>query len=497
MAHIIDKLIRYAQIHLDLPLDDIIYVRNRILELLKIDAHENTAVDDAQIKPLAVPDVLLGELKELIEKNQIVPPAEVERLVGAIIGTLTPLPSAVNARFWNLYRVNPHQATDYLYNLQVKNDYIKKTFVDTNIHWLAPFHDNFLEITINMSKPEKRNEDIAKLVKATPTGYPKCVLCADNIGYYGRDDHPNRTNIRVANLTLNGKPWFFQYSPYVYYDRHCIVIDYDHHPMAVDRDGVVALLDFVTQFPHFFIGSNSDLPLVGGSILNHEHFQGGAHLMPLMHSRPAYEVKLPTSEVSCHGLNWYNTAFLFKSANREKLTDEVTRMVELWRGYSDEACDILAATDARHNTATILARIEEGAYLVYVILRNNRRSKRYPEGIFHAHPEYFHIKSEGIGLIEASGLFILPARLKRQLTLIEEGLKDGYTPARIIEKNPDLAIHETMITDIHKNLGDDIRKQITTYVNGTCRSILDNTAVYKSDDKGRAGLSRFIKAYTS
>jgi len=199
MAHIIDKLVRYAQLQLDLVAEDVVYVRNRVLELLKLDSHEVTPCEDTSLRQLAVPDTLLEELRAFIAEHNIVSPSETDRLVGTVIGTLTPPPSAVNTRFWHLHQINPRQATDYLYNLQIKNDYIKKTFVDTNIHWVAPLGDNFLEITINMSKPEKRNEDIAKLVKAEPNGYPKCVLCYENVGYYGRDDHPNRTNLRTAD----------------------------------------------------------------------------------------------------------------------------------------------------------------------------------------------------------------------------------------------------------------------------------------------------------
>jgi UDPglucose--hexose-1-phosphate uridylyltransferase len=493
MPALIDKLLSYARHHLGLDDADLIYARNRLLEALSIDAYEPAPVDEAAIKALQVPDSLLEELREFIISNKLAAAHLAERLVGSIIGGLTPLPSVINQRFWNLYRISPRQATDYLYNLQIKNDYIKKTFVDTNIHWVAQYPDNFLEITINMSKPEKRNADIAKLVKAAQTGYPKCVLCEDNLGYFGRDDHPNRSNIRTVNLELDGEDWFFQYSPYVYYDRHCIVVDKIHRPMEVSDHTIRKLLSFVEQFPHFFIGSNSDLPLVGGSILNHEHFQGGAHLMPMMYAQAGKEVKLKNlKDVSCHILNWYNTAFIFESANKENLLVAIERLISKWRTYSDPSLDILARTDAQHNTATVLARHHEGRYLVYVILRNNRKSEAYPEGIFHAHPEYHHIKSEGIGLIEAGGIFILPARLKRQLHLIEIGIKEGRSATDIVKSSPDLSIHMDMIEQLIAHPHTDANKQITQYVNDVCRAILDDTAVFKFDEEGRAGLSRFL-----
>jgi UDPglucose--hexose-1-phosphate uridylyltransferase len=483
----------YARHHLDLADDDLIYARNRLLEALGLDVYEPSPIDEETIKAMKVPDSLLEELRDYVLINKRLSPIEAERLAGSIIGRLTPLPSQINRRFWSLYEKNPRQATDYLYDLQIKNDYIKKTFVDTNIHWVARYPDNFLEITINMSKPEKNNADIAKLVKAAATGYPKCVLCEDNLGYYGRDGHANRSNIRTINLTLDGEDWFFQYSPYVYYDRHCIVIDKIHRPMEVSDRTIRKLLAFVEQFPHFFIGSNSDLPLVGGSILNHEHFQGGAHLMPMMHAKPGKEIKLKNADgVSCHILDWYNTAFIFESAHQDHLLAAIDRLITAWRIYDDASLDILSHTDVQHNTATILARYHEGRYLVYVILRNNRKSAAYPEGIFHAHPEYHHIKSEGIGLIEAGGIFILPARLKRQLHLIETGLKDNRTVDEIIKASPDLAIHRTMIERLKTHPGPDVKLQITQYVNDTCRAILDNTAVFKFDEAGRAGLTRFL-----
>lgn len=496
MNAIVDKLLAYAKLHLDLKSDDEVYFRNRILEMLKLDTYEPTPFDIEAIRRMSVPDLLLEELTQFITQKQLVEPDEVPRFVGAIIGTLTPPPSVINERFNALHAINPHQATDYLYNLQIKNDYIKKTFVDTNIHWIANFTDNFLEVTINMSKPEKRNEDIAKLVDKKDSGYPKCVLCYENVGYYGHSSHPNRTNLRTIELMLDDEPWFFQYSPYVYYDRHCIVIDKAHRPMAVSKHNLSKLLAFIDKFPHFFIGSNSDLPIVGGSILNHEHFQGGAHLMPLMYARVQDEIEIPQFEsVTLHTLKWYNTAFLFQSSSKESLLDAVIHMIDLWRDYSDESVGVISKTTDPHNTATVLARRHEGQYLMYVILRNNRCDKQYPGGIFHAHPEYHHIKSEGIGLIEASGLFILPSRLKRQLLAIEEGLKDRFTPEMIIKMNPDLAVHEAMIIALHQQPETDIRKQITNYVNRVCRDILVNTAVFKPDELGAKALKRFIKGY--
>ncbi len=494
MMAIIDKLIHYAKIHLDLLSQDEIFIRNRLLELLRLDDYTPEFVADDTLANLSVPDVLLDELRKFIGDNEIVPPLEVERLVGAVIGTLSPLPSVVNQRFWHLHAINPSQATDYLYNLQVKNDYIKKTFVETNIHWIANFTENFLEITINMSKPEKRNEDIARLVKATPSGYPKCVLCAENSGYYGRDDHPNRTNLRTIDVTLDGASWFFQYSPYVYYDRHCIVIDYNHEPMNINRRNMKILLSFLDQFPHFFIGSNSDLPIVGGSILNHEHFQGGAHLLPIMHARTREEV-FPNhfAGVSCHVLQWFNSTLLLKGIDKDQLLDAAEHIINTWRTYSDSKLDIISKTTSQHNTATLLSRKVENEYWLYIILRNNRSDERYPQGIFHAHPEYHHIKSEGIGLIEAGGLFILPSRLKRQLSVIEEGVKNHFSYEQIMAAHPDVAIHKTMINFLEQHRDDDVKKQITKYVNHVCRAILENTAVFKQDELGHKGWGRFLK----
>lgn len=281
---IIEKLIVYSQAHLGLKDNDVTYVRNLLLNKLNEKEPFLGEINLSEIRGYKVPDKLIDELKEVILKKKIVEESDVDRYIVDIFGLITPLPSAVIDTFQTLYQKDKVKATDYLYDLQIKNNYIQKTQVEKNLYWLAKFEKNFLEITVNLSKPEKDNKDIAKLVKAEKTGYPACVLCKENLGFAGNDSHPARQNIRTIPLKLDGEPWFLQYSPYVYYDRHCIVIDETHEPMAVNLKNIKKLMAFVDQYPHFFIGSNSDLPIVGGSILNHEHFQGGAHRLPLMYA---------------------------------------------------------------------------------------------------------------------------------------------------------------------------------------------------------------------
>jgi UDPglucose--hexose-1-phosphate uridylyltransferase len=493
MPHIIDKLLAYAEIHLGLSKIDIIYKRNELLFLLGESDVEQKPVNLNAIKNMSVPDQLLNELKHIF-LNQGIKEEELEHKIGNVIGILTPNPSEVNKKFNQLYKQDSKLATEYLYDLQIKNDYIKKTFIDKNIHWIAHFDKNkSLEMAINMAKPEKHNKDIARLASLASNDYPRCVLCKENVGYYGRLNYPSRKNIRVIDLNLDQEGWFFQYSPYVYYPRHCIVIDDIHRPMIVNQSSIRKLFAFVDQFPHFFIGSNSDLPIVGGSILNHEHFQGGQHLMPLMKAKSLKRLYLNKFvDLDIHLLDWFNTTFFLTSKDKDKLIMASDYIISKWRNYNDEDVDIINKTDKQHNTATVILKKDDDMYSLYIALRNNRCDKRYPTGIFHAHPEHHHIKHEGIGLIEVLGLFILPARLKRQFDLIEEMVQKTNDIDEIFTLHKELEIFAPLIKSLVDIPQNQISNTIRDHVNQTCKHILENISVFKNDERGQQAFNRFF-----
>jgi UDPglucose--hexose-1-phosphate uridylyltransferase len=487
----IEEALYYAKAHLYLNDEDEVYLRNLLLALTGESKPYEGEIDRKHIEALEVPDEIVEGFKSRF-MEQGLDEGAAERKAVLAMGMLTPLPSAVDAVFASLMEVDPRKATDYLYDLSVKNYYFAKTKVDKNLRWDASFKDgSLIEMSINLSKPEKDNKDIAKLVKAPVSAdYPKCFLCKENLGYEGHDKHPARENIRFVPVTLDGGTWYLQYSPYGYFDRHCIVFYEKHVPMAMNGHIFRCLFDFVDQFPHFFIGSNSDLPIVGGSILNHEHFQGGGHLLPLLKAPIKEEIKTGLKRTKAGIADFYDTAIRLEGEDKEEIISAAERILSKWRSYDDPECDIIAKDEAgQHSTCTPLLCKKGKTYSFTMILRNNRCDDRYPDGIFHAHPEYFHIKKEGIGLIEAAGLFILPARLLRQGKEVEEVVKEGLSEKEYLAKYPDLKDFGRMIDEM-KATGETAYE----YMNLVCREILKNVAVYKDDEKGREHLHRFLSA---
>ena len=482
----IEELLVYAKYHLGLEEDDTIYYRNMMLRKLNGKLPYEGSVNEEEIKELKVPDTIIEKLSEYILKENIVTEDKLELFLTELMGDLTPLPSKVNEVFKSQ---ESDKALDYLYDLSIKNNYIQKTKVDKNILWEASFSEANIEISINLSKPEKNNKDIRKLLtKSNDVKYPKCLLCKENVGFAGNSGHPARENLRIIPLNLNNEKWYLQYSPYVYYDHHCIVFNDRHANMHIDRSCFNALADFVDTFPSFFIGSNSDLPIVGGSILNHEHFQGGKHILPMLKCNNEYDF-YTIGDTLVSKLNWYNTAISLKSKNKDEMLNIAECILNTWISYSDEENEILAHTTERHNTITPIVRKIEDTYYMYLILRNNRCNDENPDGIFHAHKEYHMIKKEGIGLIEAMGLFILPARLKRQFNEIAECKKANLNDEEIVAKYPGL---EEFLPMIHEIKGENLTEEIVSYVNNVCKNILCNVAVFKNTEKGNQGLKKFM-----
>ncbi len=490
ISETVAKAIYYAKKHLGMKEDDEIYLTNFLLSYFKLESPYEGEIDYKHIDEMKVPDEIVNEIVAYFV-SQGEEEGEASRKATYVMGLLSPLPSAVNETFFSLYKTDKKSATDYLYRLSIANDYIAKSKVDKNELWLATYKDGSpLEISINLSKPEKNNKDIAKLLKApVSTSYPKCVLCKENLGFEGNSHHPARENIRTIPLTLAGGRWYFQYSPYVYYNEHCILFYEKHVPMEISPWTFTCLFDFVDLFPHYFIGSNSDLPIVGGSILNHEHFQGGEHLLPLLlaKDRKVVPSRYKNTEVSI--VDFYDTAIRLKGKDRDEMLLIASRILDKWLHYDDSENSIISHDEeGRHNALTPIVRKNGENYEMTILLRNNKCNETYPDGIFHAHPEYHHIKKEGIGLIEAAGLFILPARLKRQCKEVEEVIEKGYSEEEYLALYPDLSIFGDMIKEMKE-------KHISSreYINEVCRGILNNVAVYKNDEKGRNGLDRFLK----
>lgn len=504
---LVEKLVVYAKHFLYLSEYDETYMRNVLLGQFGLVSATDSKVDEKSISKMAVPDELFAEIKQYATENALCEQGFEDIYANYIFGILSPMPSEINHHMRALReKISATAACEYLYELGIKNNYIQKTAIDKNVGWEFKDGNRTLEITINLSKPEKDNKEVAKLLSAPKddTKYPLCFLCHENEGYRGTLTHPARTNLRTFKMTLNGETWYMQYSPYAYFYQHCILFSENHVPMQMTRSTVEKLLDFIEYMPHYFIGSNSDLPIVGGSILNHEHFQGGLHQLP-MHKAPNLRTfkhdDYPDVEIG--QVDWYNSVIRVSGYNRNTLAEIAGAIIEGWKSYSCEQVGVIASEDGvRHNTCTTIARfLPDNRYSLDIILRNNRTDDQYPDGIFHAHPEYHNIKKEGIGLIEAMGMFILPARLKRQLGEISQVLcgKAGYDKELLCDPAHSLYVHRDMIANLISRHGivrdeNTANKLITEYVNDVCVHILENTAVFKDDAEGIAAFNGFLQS---
>ena len=410
-----------------------------------------------------------------------------------LMGLLTPPPREVRARFQAEYEKSPQAATDWFYRFCQDTDYIRAYRIEKDMRWKFASEYGDLDITINLSKPEKDPKAIAAAGAGPQSGYPKCQLCAENEGYAGRLDHPARQNHRIIPVTLDGGQWYFQYSPYVYYNEHCIVFNRDHVPMVIDKSAFRKLLDFTARMPHYFVGSNADLPIVGGSILSHEHFQGGRYVFPMAVaaiSSPLTFRGYP--DIAAGILKWPMSVIRLTGKDPARLTDLADRILTCWRGWSDPACFLFAETEGvPHSTITPIARRQGTDYQLDLVLRNNITTAEHPLGVFHPHGDKHHIKKENIGLIEVMGTAVLPARLKRELSALRDAILSGQDLRRdeTLAKHADWAEALAAKYEFTEDNAMDILLRETGRV---FEEVLEDCAVYPDTPEGRAGFARFV-----
>ncbi len=495
----IQKLTEYGIVTGLITENDRIYTQNRLLELFDLDELENTDTD-VSVRTEELETILAEMLSYAYEKG-ILPEDDIvhrDLFDTKIMGLLTPRPSEVIDRFHALYEESPEKATNYYYKFSQDTDYIRRYRIAKDVKWTTDTAYGRLDITINLSKPEKDPKAIAAAKLAKQSGYPKCLLCKENVGYRGRLNHPARQNHRIIPVTIQNSDWNMQYSPYVYYNEHCIVFNSAHIPMKIEYGTFCKLLDFVEQFPHYFVGSNADLPIVGGSILSHDHFQGGRYEFAMDRApvEEYFQVK-GYEDVEAGIVKWPMSVIRLRSADREKLTELSYFILQKWRGYTDEEAFIYAETDGEpHNTITPIAHYKDGKFQLDLVLRNNITTQEHPLGVYHPHARLHHIKKENIGLIEVLGLAILPSRLKTEMELLKEAIleKKDIRAIEALEKHADWV--EAFLpgyTDVNADTIDGILQREIGLV--FCQ-VLDDAGVFKRDEAGKAAFRRFIKSMT-
>ncbi len=412
-----------------------------------------------------------------------------------LMGILTPRPSEVINKFKEAYLVSPKEATDFYYKFSRDTDYIRTYRVKKDLKWVTESSYGDIDITINLSKPEKDPKAIALAKTEKQTGYPKCQLCKESEGYRGRMDFPARENHRIIPITINNKPWCFQYSPYVYYNEHCIVFNKDHTPMAINKKTFEKLLSFVEQFPHYFLGSNADLPIVGGSILSHDHFQGGNYEFAMAKAPIEKEIEfVGFSDITAGVVKWPMSTIRIKGKDKVRLCLLADKILKSWIGYTDEDAFIIAETNGeRHNTITPIARMRDGFFELDLVLRNNITTEEHPMGVYHPHRELHNIKKENIGLIEVMGLAVLPSRLKEELKLLGEALAENidFANDERISKHKEWSDNFRDKYTFTKDNAEDILKD---EVGKTFVKVLEHAGVYKCTKEGRCAFDRFINS---
>lgn len=498
----IEKLLLYAREKDLITSYDMIPVRNALMDLLKVKEPYAGIIEKEDVYDVLNRLLDYSYEKGILEKNTS---THRDLLDTKIMGLLTPRQSEVIKEFESLEdKKGIEKATDYFYTFSKDTTYIRMNRIAKNLYWHVDTKYGELEITVNLSKPEKDPREIAAAKNAPQGNYPKCLLCIENIGYQGRINHPARQNHRVIPLNLSNERWYFQYSPYVYYNEHCIVFNGNHVPMKLTEMTFRRMFDFIERFPHYFIGSNADLPIVGGSILTHDHFQGGRHVFPMEKAKVIYHYIHPNyKNVRCGIVQWPMSVIRLVSNDRKNLETLSFTILESWRNYLDEQENIIPWTHGKnqmipHNTITPIARKnEKNEWEIDLVLRNNQTSSEYPEGIFHPHKEVHHIKKENIGLIEVMGLAVLPGRLNQELKKIEEILKGKILVEKQLINNQDLIQHIPWIEElIFKygtfNTNEEAKKILQKEVGLKFKTVLEHAGVYKQNDNGLKAFKRFL-----
>lgn len=475
------------------PACEKIYTTNLLLDIF----HEDDYEEPSQIPSLSLEEILKELLDEAVRRELIPDSIAYRDLFDTrLMNCLLPRPAQVQADFWKQYEISPETATAFFYKFSQDSDYIRRYRVCKDQKWKISSDYGEIDITINLSKPEKDPKAIAAARNAKASAYPKCQLCMENEGYAGRLNHPARENHRIIPITINDSKWGFQYSPYVYYNEHCIVFNGQHVPMKIDRAAFIKLFDFVKQFPHYFLGSNADLPIVGGSILSHDHFQGGHYTFAMAKAPIAIPVTIPGYEDVESGIvKWPLSVLRIRHKDEKRLIDLAEHILKVWRDYTDEDAFIYAYTDGEpHNTITPIARKVDDTYELDLTLRNNITTEEHPLGVYHPHAKLHHIKKENIGLIEVMGLAVLPARLKQEMALLKEYILTG----KDIAKNEDLAKHAEWVAEFlphYTSITEETIDQILEQEIGKVFvQVLEDAGVYKWTEEGHAAFLRFVQA---
>jgi len=490
----INRLINFAMQQNLISEEDKIYSTNMILGVLNLNEFDTTEVNET----LETPTPILENILDYATEQNLIENTVTERDLfdTLIMNCVMPRPSEVINKFNKLYKVSKEKATQYYYNLSIASNYIRKDRIDNNIVWKSATEYGDLDITINLSKPEKDPRDIAKAKLVKSSSYPKCLLCKENEGFYGHINHPARQTHRIIPLDFTqGQKYFLQYSPYTYYNEHCIIFNDQHIPMKINKDTFRNLLIFTDILPHYFAGSNADLPIVGGSILSHDHYQGGHYTFAMAES-PIEKIYTVSGyeNVEIGRVKWPMSVVRLSGSDKDMLLGLADHILSSWRNYSDESVNILSHTgDEPHNTITPIARKRNGKYELDLVLRNNRTSSEHPLGIFHPHDEVHHIKKENIGLIEVMGLAVLPARLKEELNVLKEYL---------INKTADVSNDETVakhsdwykyLLEKHSNISEENAYEILQEEVGLkFLEVLCHAGVFKRDETGFVAFDKFI-----
>lgn len=492
---LIQELIDYGTKNGLVDSADKVFVTNQLLDLFQLPDYQESDADipTGRELHLILEDMLtFAHEKGILEDDTI---TTKDLFDTRIMGLLTPLPSIVRKTFYDKYAKSPKEATDYYYHFSQVTNYIRKDRIAKDEKWSADTEFGPIDITINLSKPEKDPRDIAKAGQAKKSGYPSCLLCRENEGYAGHFSHPARQNHRIIPITLNNEAYNLQYSPYVYYNEHCIIFNDKHIPMKIDKDAFEKLLDFVRQFPHYTAGSNADLPIVGGSILSHDHFQGGSYEFA-MASAP-YETEFSLKdypEIHAGTIKWPMSVIRLQGKNAYAVAEAADHILAVWRNYSDEAAFIFHETDGTpHNTITPIARMHGDLYELDLVLRNNITTDEYPMGVYHPHDQYHHIKKENIGLIEVMGLAVLPARLKNEIAQLEDAILNH----KDIRENTDIEKHADWVDewiDDYDITTENIHEILQKEIGNVFIKVLECAGVYKRTPEGKKAFERFINA---